>query len=73
MKHRHQSAILSDLMDLTKATPVIATPEEEAEVQKLAEEEKRGEIDRARSAAHIEKKRQEKALLDQARSSLGPA
>ncbi|KAL8798595.1 MAG: hypothetical protein Q9182_006530 [Xanthomendoza sp. 2 TL-2023] len=72
MKHRHESKILSELMDLTKATPVIATPEEEAELRKLAEEERQSGLDRARNAAYTERKRQEKALLDQARGAVGP-
>lgn len=73
MKHKHESDILSELMDLTRATPVVATPEEEMELQKLADEQKRGAIDRARNAAYTEQKRQEKALLDQARGAVGPA
>lgn len=70
MKHRHESEILSDLMDLTKATPVVPTPEEEAELQQLAEEERQSGLDRARNAAYTEQKRQEKALLDQARGAV---
>lgn len=73
MKHRHESEILSELMDLTKATPVVATAEEEAELQELADQEKRSESDRARNAAYTEQKRQEKALLDQARGAVGAA
>ncbi|KAL8728759.1 MAG: hypothetical protein Q9166_005191 [cf. Caloplaca sp. 2 TL-2023] len=71
MKHRHESEILSELLDLTKAVPVVATPEEEAEIQELADEERQAGIDRARNAAYIEQKRQEKALLDQARGAVG--
>ncbi|KAL9595025.1 MAG: hypothetical protein Q9219_006694 [cf. Caloplaca sp. 3 TL-2023] len=67
MKHRHESDILAELMDLTKAAPVTATPEEEAELHKLADEEKHSAIDRERNKAYNEQKRQEKALLDQAR------
>ncbi|KAI4195270.1 MAG: hypothetical protein LQ350_007289 [Teloschistes chrysophthalmus] len=71
MKHRHESQILSDLLNLTKATPVVASPEEEAELQALADEKKRSEADRVRNAAYTEQKRQEKALLDQARGAIG--
>ncbi|KAI4125455.1 MAG: hypothetical protein LQ338_004237 [Usnochroma carphineum] len=71
MKHKHESDILSELVDLTKATPVVATPEEEAEFQQLAEEEKRSALDRVRNAAYTEQKKQEKALLDQARGAVG--
>ncbi|KAI4177341.1 MAG: hypothetical protein LQ343_000321 [Gyalolechia ehrenbergii] len=73
MKHRHESDILSELMGLTKATPVVATPKEAVELQKLVDEEKRAALDRARNAAYTDQKRQEKALLDQARGALGPA
>lgn len=73
MKHKHESDILSELINLTKATAVVATPEEEAELQELADEEKQSAVDRARNAAHLQQKRQEKALLDQARGAVGPA
>ncbi|KAL8758185.1 MAG: hypothetical protein Q9184_004004 [Pyrenodesmia sp. 2 TL-2023] len=72
MKHKHEADILSELVDLTKATPVVPTPEEEAELQQLADEEKRGAADRIRNAAYTEQKRQEKALLDQARGAVRP-
>ncbi|KAL8753950.1 MAG: hypothetical protein Q9199_004691 [Rusavskia elegans] len=71
MKHRHESEILSELLNLTKASPVEPSREEEAELEKLAEEERQGGLDRARNAAYTEQKRQEKALLDQARGAVG--
>ncbi|KAL8768372.1 MAG: hypothetical protein Q9209_005406 [Squamulea sp. 1 TL-2023] len=71
MKHRHETEILSELMTLTSATPVEPSPEEEAELQELAEEVRQGGLDRARNAAYVEQKRQEKALLDQARGAVG--
>ena len=73
MKHRHESDILSDLMDLTNAAPVTATADEELELQQLKAEEKKIEADRIRGAALSEKLRQEKALLDQARGAIGSA
>ncbi|KAL8655198.1 MAG: hypothetical protein Q9210_001027 [Variospora velana] len=73
MKHKHEWDVLSELMDLTKATPVAATPGEATELQQLANEEKRSAADRARNAAYTEQRRQEKALLDQARGAVGPA
>ncbi|KAL8957122.1 MAG: hypothetical protein Q9193_005523, partial [Seirophora villosa] len=73
MKHKHELDILSQLMDLTKATPVAATPEEETELQQLAIQEERSAADRTRNAAHTEQRKQEKALLDQARGAVGPA
>lgn len=71
MKHRHESEILSELLNLTKASPVEPSPEQEAELEKLAEKERQGGLDRARNAAYTEQKRQEKALLDQARGAVG--
>lgn len=73
MKNKHESDILSEMINSTKATPVFPTPEEEAELQQLSDEEKRSAADRARNAAYTEQKRQEKALLDQARGTVGPA
>ncbi|KAL8674715.1 MAG: hypothetical protein Q9168_000873 [Polycauliona sp. 1 TL-2023] len=71
MKHRHESEILAELLSLTKASPVEPSREEEVELEKLAEEERQGGLDRARNAAYTEQKRQEKALLDQARGAVG--
>ncbi|KAL8951573.1 MAG: hypothetical protein Q9222_002458 [Ikaeria aurantiellina] len=73
MKHRHESDILTELLDLTKAVPIVATPEEAAELEAIASEEKRCEMDRVRNAEYTEKKRQEKALLDQARGAVAGA
>ncbi|KAL8839774.1 MAG: hypothetical protein Q9170_001585 [Blastenia crenularia] len=72
MKYRHESDILSELMNLTKATQIVATPEEKAELQGLADLEKRMAIDRTRNAEYTAQKKQEKALLDQARGAIGP-
>ncbi|KAI4270955.1 MAG: hypothetical protein LQ337_006353 [Flavoplaca oasis] len=71
MKHRHESEILSELLSLTKASPVEPLPEDKAELEKLAEEERQAGLDRVRNAAYIEQKRQDKALLDQARGAAG--
>ncbi|KAL8869799.1 MAG: hypothetical protein Q9174_003996, partial [Haloplaca sp. 1 TL-2023] len=71
MKHKHESEILSELMKATRATPVVATAEEKAEIEELKDQEKRSEADRARNAAYTEQKRQEKALLEQARGGIG--
>ena len=71
MKHRHESEILSELLGLTKATPIAVTEEEEAVLEELKEEERRAEADRVRNSRYTEQKRQEKALLDQARGVIG--
>ncbi|KAL8969047.1 MAG: hypothetical protein Q9183_002178, partial [Haloplaca sp. 2 TL-2023] len=71
MKHKHESEILSELINSTKATLVVATAEEEAEIEELKDQEKRSEADRLRNAAYTEQKRREKALLEQARGAVG--
>ena len=70
IKHKHESEILQQVMELTKATPVRATPEEEAEMQELQEQKKRSAQDMLRNARLNEQKRQEKALLEQARGAV---
>jgi len=73
MKHRNESEILSLLMDLTKAIPVKATPEEEQELRQLEEENKRSELDAQRSAEVNALRKREAALLDQARGDVADA
>ncbi len=67
MKHKHESEILKQVMELTQATPVKATPEEEAEMQALDEQKKKSTQDMLRSTKLNEQKEQEEALLEQAR------
>lgn len=67
MKHKHESEILKQVMELTRATPVRATPEDEAEMQALDEQKKRSTQDMLRNAKLNDQKKQEKALLEQAR------
>ena len=67
MKHKHESEILSRLMELTRAMPYEASPDEEAELREVEDEKRRSERDREVQARLNEVKRQEKALLDQAR------
>lgn len=69
MKYKHESEILQQVMELTKAAPVRATPEEEAEMQELQEQKKRSTQDMLRNERLNEQKRQEKALLEQARGA----
>ena len=70
MQHKHESEILKQVMELTQATQVRATPEEEAEMQESGEQRKRSAQDVLRNAKLNEQKRQEKALLEQARNGL---
>lgn len=67
MKHEDETNILASVLQLTKAVPVNATAEELAEMQQLKEEKERGKQDQLRNAKLNEQKRQEKALLEQAR------
>ncbi len=69
MKYKHESEILQQVMELTKAAPVRATPAEEAEMQELQEQKKRSTQDMLRNERLNEQKRQEKALLEQARGA----
>ena len=73
MKHYHESEILEQLMRVTKATSVLATAEDEAELQALEEQKQRGEVDRERMAEVNERRKREKRLLEQARGGLAAA
>ena len=70
MKDRHESEILKQVLELTKATRIRATAEEEAEIRELEEQKKRSTADMLRNAKLNEEKRQEKALLAQARGAV---
>lgn len=70
MKNIQDHIILSRFLALTKAAQVTATPEEEAEVQKLKEENDLCRRDALVGAKHREKLMQDKALLDQARGGI---
>ncbi|KAK4693577.1 large subunit ribosomal protein MRP49, partial [Lecanoromycetidae sp. Uapishka_2] len=67
MKHKHESEILSKLLELTKATPYEATPDEVAELREEEDFTRRSERDRAAQAKLNETRRQERALLEAAR------
>ena len=70
IKEHHESEILKQVLKLTKATKVNATAKEEAEIQDLEEQKKRATADMLRNARLNEQKRQEKALLEQARGAV---
>lgn len=67
MKHLHDSEILSQLMKVTKASQILATPEEEVELRQLKEEEEKSKQDSLVALDSKEKQRQKQALLDEAR------
>lgn len=61
------------LMAMTKATPVHATAEEQAELEELEEQRERSERDSARSAEVNAKRKREAEVLAQARGDLAQA
>jgi len=67
MKHKHESEILSKLLELTNSKPYEATPDELAELREEEDFQRSSERDRAAQARLNETRRQEKALLEQAR------
>ena len=73
IKHRHESEILSRLMELTKAVPIVATPEEEAQLRQLEDDNVKSQQDAQRSAEINERRRREAAVLDQARGDVAAA
>ena len=70
MKHKHESEILSRLLEMTKGRQYEASPDELAELRGVDDEGKRSERDREAQAKLNEIKRQEKALLDLARGGI---
>lgn len=73
MKHKHESEILSRLIELTKGMPYEASPDELTELRNLDDEKSRSERDREAQARLNEIRRQEKALLDLARGRVEAA
>ncbi|CAD6574231.1 MAG: hypothetical protein ASARMPRED_006611 [Alectoria sarmentosa] len=73
MKHKHESEILSRLLELTRGITYEASPDELAELRDVDEEQKRSERDREAQARLNEIERQEKALLDLARGGVEAA
>lgn len=73
MKHKHESEILSRLLELTKGMPYEASPDEMAEMTDVDDEKRRSERDRGAQARLNELKKQEKALLDLARGGVEAA
>ncbi|KAL9128654.1 MAG: hypothetical protein Q9217_002714 [Psora testacea] len=69
IKHRHESEILNRLIELTNAVPYQPSAEEMAELEEVKEDWSRSKRDSERQARLNEIKRQEAALLEQARGS----
>ena len=69
MRHKHESEILDRLMELTTAVPYKASASELAEMEEVAEDNRRRQRDRERQTQLNETKRHEQSLLEQARGS----
>ena len=69
MKHKSESEILSRLLEMTKAMPYEATPDELAELRDVEDYNRKTAKDRAAQSRLNQIKRQEQALLDQARGA----
>ena len=71
MKHKTEAEILAALMEVTHATPIEATPQEQVALEELEEERKRSEMDSRRSAEVNAKRKREAEVLAQARGDIG--
>ena len=69
VKHIRDTEIYSLLMGLAKATPVLPTAEEEAELRQLKEDLEQSKQDSIIGAKYRAKMKEEKALLDSARGA----
>lgn len=67
MKHKREGEILSRLLEVTGAKQYETTPEEYAELREIEDFRRSSQRDREAQARLNEVKKQEKALLDQAR------
>lgn len=67
MKHKREGEILSRLLEVTSGRPYETSPEEHAELREIEDYRRSSQTDRKAQARLNEVKRQEKALLDQAR------
>lgn len=73
MKHKHESKILEELMQLVQAKQVEPTEQEREELMELEEERKRSEQDRMRQAAVLASRRRQAEILAQAKMSVDAA
>ena len=69
MKHKHESEILNRLIELTKAVPYKPNEDEMTELEEVKEDIRRSTRDRERQTRLNEIKKQEAALLEQAKGS----
>ena len=69
MKHKHESEILSHLLELTKGQPYEMTTDERMELREVEDFKRSSARDREAQARLNEVRRQEQALLDSARAA----
>lgn len=69
MKHKQDSEILSKLLELTNATPYEPSPDELAELREVDDDKMRSDRDKKAQMRLNQIRRQEQALLDQARGA----
>lgn len=73
MNNKSSAEILAEVVRLTNAVPVEATPEERETLARLEEQRQKSERDGALSKEVRERKKREADLLAQARGDLGVA
>jgi large subunit ribosomal protein MRP49 len=70
MKDKKDSDVLRQLLELTKATTITATVDEEAELKRIAEQEIKSEEQRVQARIDKEEREREERLLAQARGQI---
>ena len=70
MKHKPETEILNDIMQLTRAVKVEPTEEEVMEMQAIKEENEKAQRDRIRMQGLREEQLKERRLLEQAKQSV---
>lgn len=70
MTNRVPEEILTDLLRITRATPVLPTAEEQEELQQLEQQRLRSEKDSKLSLSVQDKRKREEEILAQARGEV---
>lgn len=73
MKHRHESEILTQVMNITKAEAVLPTPEETEEIEDLQRKRIESEKVAMKARAAKEAKKRAEAVVSRARASAAVA
>ena len=69
MKHKHESEILRQLIEITRGVPYEPSPDEIVAMEEVAEDRRKRDKDRERQLKYNEVESQELALLEHARGS----